>query len=190
MRVLKHLDCPITGVRFSPNVNELLYNRSEIDSDPSQTMLFDIEYSLNQAKCFDVSGMPARYTPDTFPKRDYPYLFRQNLGCKDPKASSLYDITSRLGTTTELELYQENSQWDTLFEKNFLYEHFVNLAGNRMFLHSYHSLGFDFVAYPVANQGTVFSHRLTVSDSGDRQLLQLFLPSGHLDRLAWVGCGV
>jgi len=134
------LECPVAKVEFvSPR--EIKKLRTDQTETPA---LIDLEFSLNEAKCMLLSGEPARYMPKgQLP--DYPFLRRRNVGCygvpTDPAASLLT-------TTNEKTLYNENQIYEQLKEANPMYEFWVESAGNRLGLYSYHLFGFLQVILP------------------------------------------
>lgn len=134
--VKKDSECPISSAKLVEN--ELEVHRVGPFLKP---MMIDLEFSLNEPRCFRSYARPARNMPQGAPK-DYPFLFQPNTGCADSLDD---DYAELLGRYLEKEFYQANQIYTNFSSNFFLYEYFLTMPGNLLNLYTYHSFGFRFV---------------------------------------------
>jgi hypothetical protein len=130
--------CPVGAVKIKSGQLQV----ERVDSGKGLGRLSEIEYSLNEPKCFDGDGEPERITqwPGV---TDYPYLLRKNQGCISKEGnfieSELIDVSS------ERAVYEGNKVYDYFKRALPLYDTFINYPKNKMNLYAYYTPGFDFV---------------------------------------------
>lgn len=134
--VKQDLECPISTVKLNDDKFEI--NRMGPFQKP---FMIDIEYSLNEPRCFRSYSRTLRNLPQDYPK-DYPFLLSPNVGCQDSLDG---DFATGVSFAMEKELLQTNDLYDNLTQRLYLYEYFVAMPGNLMKFYTYHSFGFHFV---------------------------------------------
>lgn len=139
--VKKDLDCPISSVKLV--TDNLEVQRIGPFLKP---MMIDLEYSLNEPRCFRSYARPARNMPQGAPT-DYPFLLQPNTGCSNSLDD---DYAAKLGRFLEKEFYQANQVYENFTTNYYLYEYYLTMPGNLMNLYTYHTFGFQYVSsfYP------------------------------------------
>ena len=135
--VRKEVGCPVSKVKISEGSLSI-----ERTNENNQPPIYDLEFSLNEPRCFNSVTDTARIMPQGEPT-DYPYIVRQNSGCKDTLDKG---HTTQIVTCLERELYEANGLYPETTSKLMLYDHFYDSPGNRFNLYAYQSFGYEHVA--------------------------------------------
>lgn len=135
--VKQGLECPISTVKLVDDAFEIQRMAPLL-----KPMMIDIEYSLNEPRCYRSFNRPERSMPQGAPK-DYPFLLQPNIGCSDSMDD---DFAIRLGQFLERELYEANELQNDFSANLYLYDYFLNAPGNIMRFYTYHTFGFRHVS--------------------------------------------